>query len=50
VPLQAGLELIEPIVGEPHLHIRDDLGGIHNMLAITNGLLAGIITALTLGH
>jgi hypothetical protein len=28
--------------------IRDDLGGIHNMLAITNGLLAGIITTLTI--
>lgn len=28
------------------VHIRDDIGGIHNLLVLANGLLAGILAAL----
>jgi hypothetical protein len=28
------------------VHVRDDIGGIHSMLVITNGLLAGLLAAL----
>lgn len=28
------------------VHIRDDLGSIHNLIVLTNGLLAGILALL----
>jgi len=28
------------------VHIRDDVGGIHNLLVVTNALLAGLLAAL----
>ena len=28
------------------VHIRDDLGAIHNLIVLANGLLAGILGAL----
>jgi hypothetical protein len=28
------------------MHIRNDVGGIHNLIIITNALLAGILGAL----
>jgi hypothetical protein len=28
------------------VHIRDDIGGIHNLLTVANGLLAAILVAL----
>jgi hypothetical protein len=28
------------------VHIRDDIGGIHNLLILTNALLAGLLAAL----
>ncbi len=30
------------------VHIRDDIGSIHNVLIITNGLLAGVLATLAL--
>jgi hypothetical protein len=31
------------------VHIRDDIGSIHNVLVLTNALLAGVIAAIMVG-
>jgi purine-cytosine permease-like protein len=40
------LEVSQQNVQWSIIHIRDDIGAIHNLIVIANGLLAGILAAL----
>jgi hypothetical protein len=46
--MEKGEALSRPILHHTIAHIRDDIGMIYPVLMITNGLLAGILTALSL--
>jgi hypothetical protein len=44
--MEKGDPIKKPILDWTLVHIRDDLGSLHNLIPITNGLLAAILGAL----